>query len=150
MNSKKDVINAWVEESWRNPPASIKEAGEKYFSDDFQNVDKDGNVVGNKDAYIGLGLACATSFTGFKAVISDLQEVSDGVIMTNHFEGTHTSNFDLSAMGLGVIPPSGKKIVWADAKSKFTVEGDKITGIQEISGGLEWFLAPLGVKLPSQ
>ena len=150
MNSKKDVINAWVEESWRNPPASIKEAGEKYFSDDFQNVDKDGNVVGNKDAYIGLGLACTTSFTGFKAVISDLQEVSDGVIVTNHFEGTHTSDFDLSAMGLGVIPPSGKKIVWADAKSKFTVEGDKITGIQEISGGLEWFLAPLGVKLPSQ
>jgi len=150
MNSKKDVINAWVDESWRNRPASIKEAGEKYFSDDFQNIDQGGNVVGNKDAYIGIGLACATSFTGFKAVISDLQEVSDGVIVTNHFEGIHTSDFDLSAMGLGVIPASGKKIVWPDAKSKFTVEGDKITGIHDITGGLEWFLTPLGVKLPSE
>jgi hypothetical protein len=150
MNSKIDVIKAWVDESWSNPPASIKEAGEKYFSDDFQNIDQDGNVAANKDAYIGIGLASAASFTGFRAVISELQEVSDGVIVTNHFEGTHTSDLDLSAMGVGVIPASGKKIVWPDFKSKFTVEGDKITGIHEITGGFEAFLAPLGVKLSSQ
>jgi hypothetical protein len=148
MNSKIDVINAWVKESWVNPPASNKEASEKYLSDDFVNIDREGNVIANKEAYIAISQASAASFTGFKAVVSDLQEVGDGVIMTNHFEGTHTGDFDLSAVGLGVIPASGKKIVWPDAKSKFTVEGNKITGIREISGGIEWFLAPLGVKLP--
>jgi hypothetical protein len=149
MNSKKDVINAWVEEEWANPPASLTAASEKYLSDDFVNIDQEGNVIANKEAYIAMAQASAASFTGFKVVISDLQEVSDGVIMTNHFEGTHTGDFDLSALGLGVIPASGKKIVWPDTKSKFTVEGDQITGIHEISGGLEYFLAPLGVKLPS-
>ena len=149
MNSKIDVINAWVKESSVNPPASNKEASEKYLSDDFVNIDQEGNVIANKEAYIAMAQASAASFTGFKVVISDLQEVSDGVIMTNHFEGTHTGDFDLSVLGLGVIPASGKKIVWPDTKSKFTVEGDQITGIHEISGGLEYFLAPLGVKLPS-
>ena len=150
MNSKKDVINAWVKESWGNPPTSIKEAGEKYLSDDFQTIDLNGNVTGNKDAYIGIGLACATSFTGFKAVVSKLEEMSDGVIVTNHFEGTLTSDFDLSAMGLGVIPASGKKIVWPESSSVFMVEGDKIVGVKPYgeSGGMEDFLEPLGVKLP--
>lgn len=149
MNSKKDVINAWAKESWTNPPASHKAASEKYLSDDFKNIDQEGNVIANKEAYIAMALASAASFTGFKVVVSDLQEVSDGVIMTNHFEGTHTGDLDLSALGLGVFPASGKKIVWPDAQSKFTVEGNQITGIQEISGGLEYFLGPLGVKLPS-
>jgi hypothetical protein len=149
MNSKKDVINAWAKESWTNPPASHKAASEKYLSDDFKNIDQEGNVIANKEAYIAMALASAASFTGFKVVVSDLQEVSDGVIMTNHFEGTHTGDLDLSALGLGVFPASGKKIVWPDAQSKFTVEGNQITGIQEISGGLEYFLGPLGVRLPS-
>jgi hypothetical protein len=82
-------------------------------------------------------------------VFSDLREEGDSVIASFHFEGTFTSDFDLSAMGMGVVPVTGKKIVWPEASAKFNIKGDKTVSIQEITGGMEWFLAPLGVKLPS-
>lgn len=149
MTSKVEILSAYYDETWSNPPSSIKEAGDTYLSEDFQNLDRDGNVLLSREAYIGLSQLMAASFEGFKAVYSDLREVDDGVIATFHFEGTHARDLDMSAMGLGVIPASGKKLVWQDASAKFMVEGDKIVGIQDISGGMEWFLAPLGVKPPS-
>jgi hypothetical protein len=92
-----------------------------------------------------------TTLTTFKAVYSDLREEGDSVIVSYHFEGTHTGDFDLSAIGLGVIPASGKKIIWPEASSYFKIEGDKIVSIKPYgdSGGMESFLAPLGVTLPS-
>jgi hypothetical protein len=44
-------------------------------------------------------------------VLKGLREESDFVIMSGHFEGTHTSDLDLSAMDIGIIPASVKKIV---------------------------------------
>jgi hypothetical protein len=149
MGSKLDVVKAWYEEAWSNPPESDVEATEKYFSDDFKSLDDKGNVVMDKKAFVGMSPLMFTAFKDFKVVYSDLQEVDDGVIMTFHYEGTQTGDLDLSAMGLGVIPASGKKIVWPEAKTKWIVEGDKITGEKSISAGMESFLAPLGVKLPS-
>ena len=52
-------------------------------------------------------------------------------------------------MGLGVIPASGKNIMWPDASSIFYVKGDQIVSEQVVDSGLEWFLTPLGVKLPT-
>jgi predicted ester cyclase len=149
MTSKLDVVKAWYKMSWTNPPASNIEAAEKYISDDFQSLDRNGNLVMDKKTFVGMAQLMYAAFKDFKGVYSDLQEEGDGVIMSFHFEGTQTGDFDLSAMGLGVIPASGKRIVWPEAKTKFKVEGDKIVGEQEITGGMEWFLAPLGVKLPS-
>jgi hypothetical protein len=149
MSSKIDMIREWHEAAYANVPSSMIEANEKYLSDDFQNLDQDGNVLMDKKAYIGLARLLVGAFKDYRAVISSLREDGDGVIMTFHFEGTHTGDLDLSAMGLGVIPASGKKIIWPEVSSKFVVEGDKITSIQAISGGMEWFLAPLGVTLPS-
>ena len=71
--------------------------------------------------------------------------------MTGHFEGTHKADLDLSAIGAGVIPASGKRIVWPDESTKVMVEGDKIVRLEPYgdSGGMETFLAGLGVELPS-
>jgi len=51
--------------------------------------------------------------------------------------------------GLGVEVTSGRKIVWPESISIWKVEGDKIVSEQAMTGGLESFFAPLGVKLPS-
>ncbi len=150
MTSKIDVIKAWQDASWANLPSSIIEANNTYLSDDFQNTDKEGNVVMTKEGYAGMGLLLQAAFKDFKEVVSNFEEDGDGVVITFHFEGTQTGPMDLSAMGLGVLPASGKKIVWPDATARFFVEGDQIVKIQEITGGMEWFLAPLGVKLPSK
>lgn len=151
MGSTLDVFKAFIEAAWANPPASVLEANMAYLSDDFRSHDKDGNVQMNKEAYIGMTQLLMSSFKGFKAVYGDLREEGDSVIVDYHFEGTHTGDLDLSAMGLGVIPASGKKIVWPDATNVFKIAGGKIASIEPYgdSGGFEDFLAPLGVKLPS-
>jgi hypothetical protein len=128
------------------------EANMTYLSDDFQNLDQDGNVIMDKEAYIGMTQLLSAALKDFKAVYSDVREEGESVIVSYHFEGTHTSDLDLSAMGMGVVPASGKKIVWPEASSEFKIEGDKIVSIKPYgdSGGMESFLAPLGVTLPSE
>jgi predicted ester cyclase len=149
MTSKLDVIRAWHDALYANPPSSIVEANQKFLSDDFKNLDKDGTVLMDKQAYLGMAQLLSAAMKDIKWVIDDLREEGDGVVIRSHFEGTHTGDFDLSAMGLGVVPASGKKIVWPDSSARFTIEGDKVLSIKEIDGGVELFLAPLGVKLPS-
>ena len=101
-----------------------------YLSDDFQNFDKDGNVALTKEGILSMGRMMQASFTEYGFVLSDLREEDDFVIMSGHFEGTHTADLDLSAMGLGILPASGKKIVWPDASAKLTFAGDKIIRLE--------------------
>jgi predicted ester cyclase len=149
MTSKVDVIRKWHEESWANPPSSTVEAAEKFFSDDFQGLDKDGNVMTDKEAMVGMNHLLFKAFNDFKGVVHDISEEGDSVILTFHFEGTHTGDFDLSAMGMGVIPASGKRVVTPASKTRFMVEGDQIVRSQPISGGFESLLASIGVMPPS-
>ena len=149
MTSKADVIRKWYEDSWTNPPSSIEESAMKYFSDDYQGLDKDGNVMSDKAAYVATSQKLMNAFKDFKGVLHDISEEDDSVILTFHWEGTHTGDFDLSAMGMGVIPASGKRVVTPESKSRFMVEGDQIVSSQPISGGFEFLLAEIGVKLPS-
>ena len=149
MGSKSDVVKAYYDTAWTNPPASLMKAAETYLSDDFKSLDKDGNLVMDKQTFIGMSQLLANAFKDFKAVYTELRDEGDSVFMRYYFEGTHTGDFDMSAMGLGVIPASGKKITWPAASSRWKVEGNKLVSEEEISGGMEWFLAPLGVKLPA-
>ncbi len=152
MTSPLEVVSAYLDAAWSDPPSSVLAALEEYLSDDFQNLDEDGNVVMNKEAYMGMARLLGAAFDDdFTFVVADLSEADDGALMSGHFEGTHTRDLDMSAMGLGVIPASGEKIVWDDATVKWTVEGDKIVRLEPYGGtaGLAGFLAPLGVELPS-
>ena len=151
MSSKVDVYKAYYEASRTNPPSSNIEAIKTYLSDDFQSLDKDGNVLMNKEAYVGMVQLIFAAFKDFTYVLGGVREEGDSVIVNGHFQGTHTGDFDLSAMGMGVIPASGKKIVWPEASNEFNIEGGKIVSIKPYgdSGGLEAFLAALGVKAPS-
>jgi hypothetical protein len=104
----------------------------------------------DRAAYIGFGHLLLTSFNDMKFLYSDLREEGEDVKVNSHWEGTFTGDLDLSAMGMGVIPASGKKIVWPESSSKWKIEGKKVVSIQDFStGGVGEFLAPLGVKPPS-
>lgn len=149
MTSKEDIVKAYHDEGYTNPPSSLIEAGEKFISDDFQGLDKDGNVISDKATYLGMTHVMFNAFKDFRGVVHDVEEKDGAVLLTFHFEGTHTGDLDLSGMGLGVIPATGKRIVTPEAKSWFMVEGDQIVGTQPISGGMESLLAELGVAPPS-
>jgi len=147
MASKIDILKAWNEAANKNPASP--ETG-SYLTDDFQNTDKDGKVLMDKQAYLGMGALMGAALSDLKFVFTDLREDGDGVVATFHAEGTHSGPLDLSAMGMGVVPPSGKMIVWPDRSSRFVFKGDKISGIQDLAeGGLQSFFEPLGVKPPA-
>ena len=145
MSSKVDVVKRFLDEGWANPPSSLVEAGMNTYSDDFQYLDKDGNVVTDKAGYIGMSQMMFGAFNDFHWVLKELREEDGGVIMTGHFEGIHTGDLDLSAMGAGVFPASGKKVVWPEASVKYELSGDKIVSMAEYGGeaGIEAFVAAI-------
>jgi predicted ester cyclase len=151
MSKALDVYKKYFDESWSNPPESQMEAGMKYLSEDFKNLNKDGSVQGDREAYVGMGTMLFSAIPDLKWVRTELRaEGDDTVVNTGHFEGTHTGDLDLSALGVGVVPASGKKIVWPDSSVVFKVKGDKIVSVQNTTDdGTASFLAALGVKLPS-
>ena len=148
MNSKLDLVKAYTE---LIGVGGDMEAATAYFSDDFENLDKDGTVALTKEGILGMARMMNASFKDYGFVLTNRSEKGDFIIMTGHFQGTHTSDLDLSAMGLGVVPASGKKIVWPEASAKLTFEGDKIVRMEPYAGaaGLRAFLAALGVELPA-
>lgn len=147
VTSNLEFVEDYLDRAWKDVPASLAEAGQDALSDDFQQIDADGNAVMNKEGYIGAGQMMAASFEGFKWVRSDLRQEGDSVIMTGQFEGKHTGDLDLSAFGAGVIPASGKKIVWPETRIKWVVKGNKIVREESLdeSGTLEAFLGAIGV-----
>jgi predicted ester cyclase len=114
-------------------------------------LDKDGSFVMNKEMLLAGMLQANHAFSDYGFVLNDVSEAGDFVIMSGHFEGTHTGDLDLSAMGIGVIPASGKKVVWPEASAKITLEGDKIIRMEPYAGasGMRAWLAALGVEPPS-
>jgi predicted ester cyclase len=151
MSNTLDIYKAYYDASWANPPSSVTEASEIYLSDDFQSLDKDGNVEMDRKTYIGSSQPLFAAFEDLKFVLNDIREEGDSVIVSGHFQGTHSGDLDLSMMGMGVIPASGKMIVWPESTNKFKVEGDKIVSIQAVgdAAGIASFLETLGVKLPT-
>jgi predicted ester cyclase len=150
MGKNLDIYNAHQKLELTNPPASIFEANEKYLSDDFQILDMEGNMQMNKEAYMGMGALLYASFPDFKSVVHDVREEGDTVKVRSNFEGTFTGDLDLSAMGMGVIPASGKKIVWPEVATEWRFTGDQIAsiGAMDENGGLGPFLAAVGVTMP--
>ncbi len=150
MGKAMDVYKAFFDAAWSNPPSSFAEADATYLADDFHSFDSHGNPVMDKAGYTAMSQLLASAFTGFKFVISEYQEDGDSITLRGHFEGTHTGPLDLSAMGLGVLPPSGRMIVWPEAREVFTIRNGKIAGARDLGeGGMPEFLAALGVELPS-
>ena len=94
-----------------------------------------------------------------KAAFPDLDyqfkvEGADGdtVHISAQLKGTHKGNLDLSAMGMGVIPPTNKSFAAAHENGTATVQGDKVKtwAVNMTEGaGLMAILGQLGVKPPA-
>ena len=119
-------------------------------SDDFQLIGPGPEPL-NKQAY----------WTWINSVVSanpdhnnnlELTAVSDNVFAgTVQMEGTHTGDWDLSFMGIGIIPATGKK--WKNPKENLTVtiiEGKVMRCEVEVpdDGGIAGILTQLGVGSP--
>jgi hypothetical protein len=150
MSNKLDVVNAYLK--LLGDMANNLEDAWTYLADDFKNIDKDGNVVLNRESFIGMSRMLLASFPDVSFLKTGIREEDDYVVVSGHNEGTHMNDIDLSAMGVGIVSASGKKIVWPEASFKVTVTDDKIStwGPYGDYGGAAAWLSALGVELPSK
>ncbi len=120
----------------------------KYLSDDFQFTDSIGGPPFDKASWIGMGKLFQHSFPDIKEVTDDIREEGNQVMLTSHFEGTFTNDLDLSAVGMGVIPASGKMVIFPSSTNEVSFDGDKISRIHNTAtgpdAGLSGFLKVLG------
>ncbi len=149
MNRKMEIAKAWA--------AAVGLDGDidaiaNLLSDDFENLDQDGKVALTKEGFLNLARMMNASFTQVGFVVSEMYEEGDHVILRGHNEGVHTADLDLSAMGFGILPASGKKIVWPEASTKLTIVGDKVKRLEPYGGaaGLKAYLSGIGIELPSE
>ena len=61
-----------------------------------------------------------------------IHEHGDTVMLTSHFTGTFTKDFDLSAMGMGVVPASGEMVTFPSSTSEISFDGDKVSKTHNI------------------
>lgn len=140
MTSKLDVVRTWTEV----PPGDAQRTV-AFLSEDFESIAADGTVQSRAE-YAGMLNMMYASLPDMHGVVSELHEEEGAVLMTYHFEGTFENDLDLSALGMGVIPASGEKLLWPEDTVKVTVEGDKISRIEPgtgVIGSMADFLAPL-------
>ena len=103
MTSKLEVVQEWLDAA-----ADDYDAAYEYFADDFQWVQTDG-VVMDRAAYLGMANLLRSALPDLEHVVGEVREEDGSVLLISHFEGTHENDLDLSAMGMGVFPASGKK-----------------------------------------
>ena len=133
-----------VVQEWLDAAANDFDAAYEYFADDFQWVQTDG-VVMDRVAYIGMANMLRSAIPDLKHVVGKVREEDGSVILISHFEGTHENDLDLSAMGMGVFPASGRKIEFPEGTARLSVRGDKIIRLEQVPGsrGMDDFFAAL-------
>jgi hypothetical protein len=76
----------------------------------------------------------------------------NSVMVSSAMTGTQNGELDLTSMGMGKIPPTGKSINVERTNSLGTVQGDKVVEIKlpdSGDGGLLGVFKSLGVRMPN-
>jgi predicted ester cyclase len=120
------------------------------FADDFQFSGPLPDPVG-RDQFLGL---MELMWGGFPDIRFNTRLVDiNGNVMhfTNQLAGTHTSDLDLSFMGMGVIPATGRSFSMARENGEGVIEDDYIVSVyvEPTEGaGLIAILQQLGIEVP--
>jgi hypothetical protein len=121
-----------------------------YMSEDFQFSGPVPEPV-DKKQWLALMKVLNTAFPDMNYNTRILGVEGNVVRVTNQLTGTHTNDLDLSAMGLGVIPATGKSISNPEERGETTVKDNKVTSVHINAvegGGLMGILKQLGVAPP--
>ena len=98
------------------------------YTDDFQFTDALDSPPMDKRTLLAMAELMQSALPDITTVIEDIREEGEEVVVTSHWAGTFTKDFDLSAMGAGVIPASAVRIRYAmpwgseaDAEERYPV-----------------------------
>jgi predicted ester cyclase len=122
-----------------------------HLSDDFQSTDALGSPPMDRSSWIAMGQPMESAFPDINYIIEDIREEGDGVAITGRFSGTFTSDFDLSVMGMGVIPATGAAVDFPSSTLQLSFDGDKISRVHnpstEPDAGIAGWLKALGADM---
>jgi predicted ester cyclase len=120
-----------------------------YIADDFQWSDSLGSPPMNKAEWTKMSETMRAAFPDLGHVIEDIRQEGDQVLVTSRFTGTFTNDFDLTAIGAGKLPATGKSVDFPSSTARVSFGGDKITKIHDLStgpdAGMQGFIKALGV-----
>ena len=130
--------------TWDNPDKI------SHFSDDFQSTDALGSPPMDKSTWFAMGPLMESAIPDITYLIEDIRKEGDGVAITGRFSGTFTNDFDLSVMGMGVIPATGAAVDFPSSTLQLSFDGDKISRVHDPSigqdAGMAGWLKALGVE----
>ncbi len=107
----------------------------------------------NGAAWLGLHDSMNAAFPDFSFNLKDVQQAGDAVQGTLELSGTHSSELDLSALGMPNVPATGKSFQLPPEPVTVTIEDDKITSVRAAKvegGGVMGILSQLGIEAPPQ
>jgi hypothetical protein len=122
-----------------------------YLSDDFQWTDELGSPPMDRSSWLAMGQLVESSLPDLSYVIEDIREEGNGVVVTSHSTGTFINDLDLSPMGMGAIPATGKAVVFPSQRDRVSFDGDKISEFHNLEtgpdAGMAGFLKALGADM---
>jgi hypothetical protein len=121
------------------------------FADDFKFSGPVPEPISGQ-AWIGMSVSLKNAFPDLDYQFKVESVDGDTANISAELKGTHTGDFDLTAMNMGVIPATGKSFHAAHENGKAILRDGKISA-WEMEGtegaGLMAILGQLGVKVPN-
>jgi len=121
-----------------------------YFADGFEFSGPTPEPLSGAE-WIGISRTLKMAFPDIKYNLMVAGGEVNQVHVTTQLAGTHTGDLNLTPMGFGVIPPTGKSFSNPKENGVVTVKGDKFTSYQiepVEGGGLMGILSQIGVQPP--
>jgi predicted ester cyclase len=122
-----------------------------HYADDFQYTDAQGNPPQDKATWVAMGQLLRSAFPDLSLVIEDIREEGDGVVVRAHFSGTFTNDLDVSPLGLGIVPATGKPVNFPPGTNRVSIDNGKISKMYGLDtgpdAGMAGFLKALGVNM---
>jgi hypothetical protein len=128
------------------------ETARTYLSDDFVFSGPVPEPI-NREQWLGMSANLLKAFPDLDYRFATDGVNGDVVNFTAQLTGTHKGSLDLTAMGMGIIPATGKTFKATRESGKITVKNGKIVSLVNppIEGaGLMAILSQLGVTIPSR
>ena len=131
---------------------NLEKAGQ-LLSDDFKLFGPPPGWVGKHEALEQLGVL-KDALPDLKHALSNIRSEGGVVMLTAQAGGRHTGPLDLPnlGMGMGIIPASGRMIIFPPDYYEFTVAQGKITSERNVTpitpySGVDGFLKAVGIPV---
>lgn len=121
-----------------------------YLADDFQFSGPVPEPVGAAE-WIRLNRTMQAGMPDMSVNLRIISVEGDVIRSVDQLTGTHTADLDLTPLGIGVIPATGRKVSLPQESGVARVRDGKVVSIElntPENGGLVGLLAQLGVEPP--